>query len=277
MTTQTEINKPISGYTPVQIYPKKLAEEEGKPVSTPPSEASNPGTSPSKGDGTEAVKENKQMDTKPYPIIGMSPGNSYFKDAQIRYLLKEMVERFGRTCVIVPDVPAISTYLAYGYPENKARAKAIRQGTSLKNRTRRLMKELAFEPSQVRIVEWATEVAENLDYRRIYDLRVKKLYESNLEFSRSVDTATRDVLEAFKRPISDMNAAIKIAVYYLLSELAFIEFAPQFLDSTHVTSIYHRNWSVYEDYTSGKFDGQVRPHLGFLLLESPYELSNQQN
>jgi ABC-type amino acid transport substrate-binding protein len=26
------------------------------------------------------------MDTKPYPIIGMSPGNSYFKDVEIRHL-----------------------------------------------------------------------------------------------------------------------------------------------------------------------------------------------
>ena len=211
------------------------------------------------------------MDNKPYPIIGMSPGNSYFKDVEIRHLLKETVGRFGRTCIFIADVPAISTYVAYGYPENKARTKAIPKGNNLKNRTRRLMEELGFGPSQVRIVDWATEVADNASYRQIYDLRVRRLYESSLEFARSVDDTTRAVLEASERPIPDMHAATKIAVHYLLSELAFLEFAPQFLDSTSVTYVYHRNWPVYEDYISGKFDGQARPHLDFLLLENPYE------
>jgi tRNA-dependent cyclodipeptide synthase len=211
------------------------------------------------------------MDTKPYPIIGMSPGNSYFKDVEIRHLLKETVDRFGRTCVFVADVPAIATYLAYGYPENKARTKAIPKGNNLKNRTRRLAQELGYEPSQVRIVEWATEVADNPSYRQIYDLRVKKLYDSSVEFSRSVDLTTQNVLESSDRPIPDLYVATKIAVHYLLSELAFLEFAPQLLDSSHVTYVYHRNWPVYEDYISGKFDGQIRPHLHFLLLENPYE------
>ena len=211
------------------------------------------------------------MDNKPYPIIGMSPGNSYFKDVEIRHLLKETVGRFGRTCIFIADVPAISTYVAYGYPENKARTKAIPKGNNLKNRTRRLMEELGFGPSQVRIIDWATEVADNASYRQIYDLRVRPLYESSLEFSRSVDDTTRAVLEASERPIPDMHEATKIAVHYLLSELAFLEFAPQFLDSASVTYVYHRNWPVYEDYISGKFDGQARPHLDFLLLENPYE------
>ena len=211
------------------------------------------------------------MDTKPYPIIGMSPGNSYFKDVEIRHLLKETVERYGRTCIFIADVPAISTYVAQGYPENKARTKAIPKGNNLKNRTRRLMEELGFGPSHVRIVDWATEVADNAAYQQIYDLRVRRLYDSNMGFSRSVDDTTRAVLGASERPIPDMHAATKIAVHYLLSELAFLEFAPQFLDSTSVTYVYHHNWPVYEDYISGKFDGQVRRHLDFLLLENPYE------
>jgi tRNA-dependent cyclodipeptide synthase len=162
------------------------------------------------------------MDSAPYPIIGMSPGNSYFKDAEVRHLLKETVERFGRTCVFVADVPAISTYLAFGYPENKARTKAIPKGNNLKNRTRRLMAELGYEPHQVRIIEWSSEVAENNAYRQIYDLRVRRLYDTSVEFSRAVDATTREVLEGSDRPITDLHAATKIAVHYLLSEIAFL-------------------------------------------------------
>ncbi len=56
-----------------------------------------------------------------------------------------------------------------------------------------------------------------------------------------------------------------------MSEIAFLEFAPQFLDCSRVTYVYHRNWPVYENYISGKFDGQAKPNLDFLLLENPYE------
>jgi ABC-type amino acid transport substrate-binding protein len=36
----------------------------------------------------------------------------------------------------------------------------------------------------------------------------------------------------------------------------------------------HRNWPVYEDYISGKFDGSLKPHMDFILLENPYETYN---
>jgi cyclo(L-tyrosyl-L-tyrosyl) synthase len=76
---------------------------------------------------------------KVYPIIGMSPGNSYFKDDEIKYLLKTAVDRYGRVAVMIADIPAISTYIALGYPENRARRdKALPQGNLLKNRTERV-------------------------------------------------------------------------------------------------------------------------------------------
>jgi tRNA-dependent cyclodipeptide synthase len=110
------------------------------------------------------MKENET-----YPIIGMSPGNSYFKDEEVRCLLKEVVERYGRTGVLIADVPAISTYLAFGYPENRARTdKAIAQGNAFKNRTARIQVELGYAPEQVRIVDWADEVENNPEYQNKY-------------------------------------------------------------------------------------------------------------
>ena len=40
-----------------------------------------------------------------YYIIGMSPGNSYFKDEEISFLLKTLVEKHGRVGVMIADVP----------------------------------------------------------------------------------------------------------------------------------------------------------------------------
>jgi cyclo(L-tyrosyl-L-tyrosyl) synthase len=100
---------------------------------------------------------------KVYPIIGMSPGNSYFKDDEIKYLLKTAVDRYGRVAVMIADIPAISTYIALGYPENRARRdKALPQGNLLKNRTERAIVQLGYTKDQVRIIDWENENLKNL-------------------------------------------------------------------------------------------------------------------
>ncbi len=73
-----------------------------------------------------------------YPIIGMSPGNSYFKDKEVRYLLQKVISMYGRVAILIADIPAIATYQALGYPKNKARSKAVLKGNNLKNRVLRL-------------------------------------------------------------------------------------------------------------------------------------------
>ncbi len=82
---------------------------------------------------------------------------------------------------------------------------------------------------------------------------------------------SEDVLVHSKKEIDDMDTAVKTAVHYLLSEFAFLELAPEFLNCESVTYIYHRNWPVYEKYVAGVFDGTKRPYLNFLLIENPYE------
>ena len=119
------------------------------------------------------------IDQKVYHIIGMSPGNSYFKDEEISYLLKTIVERFGRVAILVADIPAISTYVAFGYPENRARRdKAIPKGNALKNRVLKVAKELGYLNDIVRIIDWEGEVENNPDYKEKY-AQVLDLYKNN--------------------------------------------------------------------------------------------------
>lgn len=213
------------------------------------------------------------MKNRFYPVIGMSPGNSYFKDEEIRYLLNEVIKRYGKTAILVADVPAIATYTAFGYPENKARNKAIPKGNNLKNRTKRIANELGFDDETVRIIDWNNEVEINSAYQAFYKT-VKNLYINNVNFTNAVDATTQAVLEGSSREIEDLTAATKVAVHYLLSELAFLEFAPQFFGFSKIIYVYHQNWPVYEDYVAGKFDNEPKQHLDFLLLENPYETFN---
>jgi tRNA-dependent cyclodipeptide synthase len=211
---------------------------------------------------------------KPLAIIGMSPGNSYFKDYEIRFLLQEAIERFGRCAIMVADVPAIATYIALGYSPNKARNKAIPKGNNLKNRTRRLAEEMGYSADQVRIIDWAEDVETNAAYQQHYQSILDK-FQKLPDFAAAVRETSRIVLASSGKVEGDLGAAIENAIHYLLSEIAFLEYAPQFLDSSRVCYLYHRNWGVYEDYIKGRFDGVAKSNLDFLLLEAPYETYTQ--
>lgn len=208
------------------------------------------------------------MNIKEYHIIGMSPGNSYFTDELVKNLLKKTVEQFGKVAVLIPDIPAISTYIALGYPENRARRdKAIPKGNALKNRTQKAMTELGYGAHQVRIIDWENEVENNISYQGRYE-KIRNLYEQNPEFHTVTNNASQAVIENSSKEPKSIEQASKVAAHYLLSELAFLEFAPSFLDAEKVTYIYHKNWAVYEDYIAGKFDKIIKPHLGFLLIKN---------
>lgn len=208
---------------------------------------------------------------KVYPIIGMSPGNSYFKDDEIKYLLKTTIERYGRVAVMIVDIPAISTYIALGYTENIARKdKALPQGNQLRNRTKRAIIQLGYTSEQVRIIDWENEVEPNAEYKKSYK-QIRDLYDSNPTFQNDADETTRGVITGSKKEIPDITKATKIAVHYLLSEFAFLDFAPKFLNAEKVAYFYHKNWTVYENYIAGKYDGEVKTNVGFILLENPWE------
>lgn len=209
-----------------------------------------------------------------YPVIGMSPGNSYFKEDEITYLLKTTIDRFGKTAILIADIPAISTYIALDYPENRARTnKAIAKGNNLKNKVKKIMEVLELDSNQVRIIDWGKEVENNEIYQEIYN-QVEELYKSNDKFKQSVRNTTKEVLKHSQKKIEDIEKAIDIAKHYLLSEIAFLEFASKLLSTEKVSYLYHKNWPIYEDYISGIFDGVPKPHLDFLLIENPYETYN---
>jgi len=207
-------------------------------------------------------------------IIGMSPGNSYFKDREIEYLLKTLVEKYGKVGILIADIPAVSTYMALGYPENRARRdKAIPKGNALKNRVRKVAERLGYPEDSVQIFDWAGEVEENSEYQESYR-KISDLYDRNDLFREFANETTRVVLEGSGKKIEDLEQATKIAVHYLLSELAFLEFVPGYVGVEKVIYAYHKNWEVYERYISGQFDNITREHLDFLLLENPYETFN---
>ncbi len=202
-----------------------------------------------------------------YPVIGMSPGNSYFKDEVINKLLEAVVSKYGRAAILIADIPAISTYVALGYPENRARRdKALPQGNNLRNKTLRARGALGYSEEQVKIIDWTNEVQSNDLYLKKFE-EVSNLYKNNIEFQRAADAATAEVLEYADKGLNNKEGAVKIGVNYLLSELAFLEFFVELTNSKKVIYIYHKNWPVYEQYIKGDFDSRSREYLAFEIFE----------
>jgi len=198
----------------------------------------------------------------------MSPWNSYFKDKEVAYLLRETIKRYGKAAILVADIPAISTYVAMWYTMSEARNKAVLKWNNLKNRTRKLIQELGIEEKDVIIVDWDSEVKNNKAYLNNFDI-IKKLYKNNSNFRNSVKTASQDVLEnSWKKfDIADIEKATE----YLLAEIAFLEYAPDFFGVEKIAYVYHKNRFVFEEYISWLFDWAAKLYLDFILLESPYE------
>ncbi len=197
----------------------------------------------------------------------MSPGNSYFKEEVVKQLLQQVVEKYGKTSVLIPDIPAVSTYIALGYPENRARRdKALPQGNALRNKVFRATIGHKYSSEVVKVISWAEDIENNSEYKEKYK-KIRNLYDSNEAFREAAHAATKEVLDGGKS-IVDMEKAIKIAVHYLLSEFAFMEFAPSYLGAEKVMYIYHRNWPVYERYIAGEFDGASRGYLGFEIVRT---------
>jgi len=111
-----------------------------------------------------------------YPIIGMSPGNSYFSEENIKYLLDVLLSEYEEVTVMIADIPAIQTYVALGYPENRAKTdKAIRNSNNIKNRVRKVIEANDVFSGRIKILDWAEEVEPNEGYQAKY-LEVQNIY-----------------------------------------------------------------------------------------------------
>jgi tRNA-dependent cyclodipeptide synthase len=202
-----------------------------------------------------------------FGIIGMSPGNGYFKQEIVDQLVQKAIHDYNHVGIFVPDIPAVSTYIALGYPENVARGKkAIPQGNALKNKAKRALEKIDLKNKEVRIFDWRNEnIEDNNEYLKCFSV-VFNLYQTNLEFKNDADLATQGVLkDNFFKKTEITQTSITVGVHYLLSEIAFMLFLPNYLQVEKVAYIYHRPWSVFENFIAGKYDGEPKNQILFDL------------
>jgi len=204
----------------------------------------------------------KKFNNEILPVIGMSPGNSYFTQETVFRLIEKILNDYGSAIIFIPDIPAISTYEALGYPSNKAKTKAISKGNNLKNKVKNALAQLGYTGNAVYVLDWSLDVASENSYTCMYN-QIQEIFETNVEFRSKILSTTLEVLRNSDKSIADLHDACLKGSHYLLAEFAFLEICSELFSSNEARYIYHKDWPVYEDYISGKFDGITRKHLSF--------------
>jgi tRNA-dependent cyclodipeptide synthase len=188
----------------------------------------------------------------------MSPGNSYFKENVIRWLIDQARQRFEWFRIMIPDYPAQYTYRAKweSRPESKARLKW--------NAIRNKVSSILWPDEQRRLtIDWKEHINTSVTYRRsIRNILV--LFRNNEAFRDAVRWTTKEVL-LWWRMWEVAEEKVKIGVKFLLCELAFLESAKEILWS-EVTYVYHRSWPIFSDFIAWKFDGKKR-EIDFEVIE----------
>ncbi len=195
-------------------------------------------------------------------IIGMSPGNSYFKDKTVDTLLRYSADHFSPVRVLIAGKPAEHTYRGIGYSPARAKRKARLKANALRNRCMRSMERIN---GDVALIGWEEEVERDGSYLQELDA-IASLYAENAGFREEARAATRTVLSDKLKEGIDSEHAIDEGVNYLLEELAFLSASPKIFAEERIAYVYHRRWRIYEDFAGGVFDGRSRDDLGFIVV-----------
>lgn len=197
-------------------------------------------------------------------ILGMSPGNSYFKESVIEWLTKVVRDRFESFRIMIPDHPAEYTYRAKG--QRNPMGKALAQWNAIRNRIERV---LGKDEQEKFTLSWKEQINTHPAYRRSVK-EIMRLCRDNKAFKDALEMSTKEVLQWWDTKKNIIQKNVDIWVKFLICELAFLSAAKEILDSD-VTYIYHRPWPIFTQFINGDFDGKRRP-IDFEIIAGKEEV-----
>lgn len=206
--------------------------------------------------GVDAISERQTV------IIGMSVNNSYFNESNIEKLLLWAREKSDSVYVMIPDKPAVATFLSLGYSKEDSERKARLKSNNLENKCRAIMKK--HNMYNITVVRWGDIVG---SFQYLESIReIKHSYDSDLEFNEKLRSATRDVLlHAGKTEITE--GSIDCGVLFLLQELAFITRSTLILKKEKIAYVYHQTMEVLKYIFEDKYQFAPDPNVGFVTVE----------
>lgn len=205
--------------------------------------------------GQEVLNEQQSI------IIGISINNSYFKEENLLRLISWGSTRAQSVAIMIPDLPAISTLMALGMPEDKARREARKKANNLENKCRAIIERLSLQ--DISIVRWESIVG-NINYLQAL-IAIKEAYDQDDLFRIALRSTTEEVIAAHMHETPSASR-IDTGVQFLLQELAFICRSPKIIRQEKVAYVYHHTMQVMKDIMEDKYSFKA-PSVGFITAE----------
>ena len=196
-------------------------------------------------------------------IIWLNEGDRHFTEENIGKVLRLADKEFKRVVIVSPSSPAQHTFRALGYEESEVIKKAKLSSDLLKNRA---MKELSKvnHKNKFHIVNWESEILASQNYDSSLQ-EMMQLYEQNLEFREDARAVTKKALGGKFENKKKLEKALDEAVLHLIEELAFVLACPKEYSVDRAAYIYHKEWEIFEDLITGRYDNKNRKDFRFVL------------
>ncbi|MEU0465445.1 tRNA-dependent cyclodipeptide synthase [Amycolatopsis sp. NPDC006131] len=197
--------------------------------------------------------------------FGISPFNGYFTPERLAHLAAWGLREFAGVHFFVPDAPAAYTLEAMGYPPERARHKARRQGQYLRNKIRRALTDLGV-PDPDRLVLGSAELEGRRRYRRLL-AEAERQFDRDIEFRTACLDASRWVLDNRLPPgCTPTPAQLHCAVRYFLAELPLFTDTAGIVDAGSSVFGYHQCIPFLHQLYRGELAWKPVTGQGFAVL-----------
>ncbi len=210
----------------------------------------------------------RNFDFGSHACFGISPFNSYFSENRIRELAHWGRANFKSMHFFVPDIPAIYTLEAQGYPRDKAEWKARRQSQYLKNKIRKALLSTDFSNTEASemILDWE-RLSATPRYLALHE-QAKNLFESDPDFQSACLQASRWVMT---QKVSDdellTDEALRLAVKYFLAEIPLFADTASIVNESSSVFCYHQRVDFLERFYDRQMGLVPSPSQGFVVLQ----------
>ncbi|RLV08931.1 tRNA-dependent cyclodipeptide synthase [Streptomyces griseocarneus] len=197
-------------------------------------------------------------------VVGVSPGNSYFGVDLLAELLAWLCQEFRQVDVVVPDSGLVHTYLALGYPGQKAAKKARAETNVLFNRVVRGW-EKSGGPRAGDGVHRMSELETGIAYQRLLR-RCGQALADDPKLRATALRMCRDSLRARRPEFEPTLEQVECSMQYLLAELPFFLCSADIFEVSSSLCFYHQVVPLADDIFAKRTGLRASYRQGYAVI-----------
>ncbi|MDT0611829.1 tRNA-dependent cyclodipeptide synthase [Streptomyces lancefieldiae] len=207
-------------------------------------------------------------------VVGVSPGNSYFRVGLLADLLGWLRAEFKQIDVVIPDSALVHTYVALGYPAEKASKKAHAETSVLRNRVLRAW-EMSGNPRDVDGVHRMSELSSHSCYQKLL-ASAEGILTGDPRLRETALGMSREVLLA-RRPGCDPTChQLEHALRYITAELPFFLGSAEIFGVPSSLCFYHQRIPLANDLFAGRSGLRAPERQGYAVIRPRHHAENRQ-